>query len=75
MTKFSKCLITKTECVPDDDDSEIEQIPRVSQIGAGMGDESVSDDLHDAFYSEDDEENVFYFLLQYITEGAGGWSV
>lgn len=33
---------------PDDDDSKIEQIPAVSEIGARMHDEPVRDDLHNA---------------------------
>lgn len=49
---------------PDDDDGEIEQIPAVSQIGASVHHEAVSEDLHHALSREDYQENVFDLLLQ-----------
>lgn len=38
--------------LPNDDDGKIEQIPAVSEIRAGMHDETVCYDLHDAFTSK-----------------------
>ena len=51
-------------CLPDEDDGEIEQIPRAPQVGGRMLPESVSDNFHHTFQSKDNEKNVFHFFLQ-----------
>ena len=50
--------------LPDDDDNEIKRVPAVTQVGAGMKDESVGNDLHDRFQREYDDEHVLQQFLQ-----------
>lgn len=40
--------------LPYNDDGEIQQVPRVAQIGSAVSDETVGDDLHDTLDREDD---------------------
>lgn len=51
---------------PHDDDDEVEKVPAVADIGAGVQDQPVSDDLQEGLHREDDEEDVLHLLL-------GGW--
>jgi len=49
--------------LPDNDDCEIEQVPRIAKVGPAVSNESVSDDFHYALDREDNQENVFDFFL------------
>ncbi len=50
---------------PDDDDDEVEQIPAVTDVGAGVHHQTVGQDLQEGLHSEDDEEDVLHLFLKH----------
>lgn len=54
---------TAAVSIPNDDNGEIEQIPRIAQVGPAVCDETIGDDFHDAFNGENNQEDIFHFFL------------
>lgn len=50
--------------LPHNNDDEIKQVPAVADVGAGVHHQTVSQDLQEGFYGEDDEEHVFHLFLK-----------
>lgn len=50
--------------LPDDDDDEVEQVPAVADVGAGMHHQTVGQDLQEGLDGEDDEEDIFHLFLE-----------
>lgn len=63
------CLVNS----PNNDNDEIQQIPRTPQIGTRVRHKSVGNDLHEALQREDDQEEVFNFLLEMFSKSNQGF--
>lgn len=50
--------------VPDDDDDEVQQVPAAADVGAGVHDQTVGQDLGEGLDGEDDEEDVLHLFLR-----------
>lgn len=49
---------------PNDDDDEVQQVPAVPDVGAGVHHQTVGQDLQEGLHREDDEEDVLHLFLQ-----------
>lgn len=49
--------------VPHDDDDEVQQVPAAADVGAGVHDQTVGQDLGEGLDGEDDEEDVLHLFL------------
>jgi len=49
---------------PDDDDDEVQQVPAVADVGAGVHHQTVGQDLEEGLDGEDDEEDVLHLFLR-----------
>ena len=64
--KFLEYLyIDNSRNLPNHDDGEVENVPRVFEVGVGVRDESVRNYLHAAFAREDHREDHFYRFLRF----------
>ena len=52
--------------LPDHDNGEVQYVPRVSEVGGGMGHEAKSYDPHDALAGEDNSENDLNLFKKFI---------
>lgn len=48
---------------PDNDDDKVQQVPAVSDVGAGMHHQAVGQNLQEGLHCEDDEEDVLHLFL------------
>lgn len=55
---------------PDHDDDEVEQVPAIANIGAGMEHQPIGYDLEHCLHGENHQEHVFYLFLR-AEQGAG----
>lgn len=53
---------------PDNDDDKVQQVPAVSDVGAGMHHQAVGQNLQEGLNCEDDEEDVLHLFLQHTEE-------
>lgn len=53
----------KVRVSPHDDNDEVEEVPAVADVGAGVQHQSVGNDLQERLHREDDEENVLHLFL------------
>ena len=51
---------------PNHDDGEVQNVPRISEVGGGMSYEAQGNDSHDALSSEDDGEDDLDLLQEVI---------
>ena len=58
--------ISNDFCLPNHDDGEVENVPRISEVGRGMCDEAKSNDPHAALGGEDDSEDDLNLLEEVI---------
>lgn len=49
---------------PNNDDDEVQKIPAVANIRAGVHDQAIGQDLQEGLNGEDDEEHIFHLFLQ-----------
>ena len=57
---------TQVFILPNHDNSEVQNIPWVPEVGSGMGNETKCNDSHDALTSEDDSEDDLNFFKEVI---------
>lgn len=61
--------IVGTRSLPNNDNNKIQQIPAVSDVGAGMHHQAVGQNLQEGLHCEDDEEDILHLFLQHTEEG------
>lgn len=59
----------RTRSLPDDDDDKIQQVPAVSDVGAGMHNQAVGENLQEGLHCKDDEEDILHLFLQHTEKG------
>lgn len=59
-TSIRSCVFS-----PNDDDDEVEQVPAIADVGAGVHHQTVGQDFQEGLHSEDDEEDVLHLFLKH----------
>lgn len=54
--------------LPNNDDDEVQQVPAVANVGAGVHHQTVGQDLQEGLYGEDYEEDVLHLFLKHRTK-------
>lgn len=50
--------------LPDNDDNEVEQVPAVADVGAGVHHQTIGQDFQEGLNGEDDEEDILHLFLK-----------
>lgn len=63
--RFGLTGVVGTRFLPNNDDDKVQQVPAVSDVGAGMHHQAVGQNLQEGLHCKDDEEDILHLFLQH----------